>query len=239
MADFVIYAGQKSGKVAKRAAIVYENTDWGQDMANTLRTKFKAAGIEIVVDEGYAPNSPDLRPLVLKVKGSKPDVVTVTSYAADAIQIHKLLAQMKVDAMAYVGSAAGQIDSKFIASVGKEVTNNVYTTNGWAGYESTINTPFAKRFWDEFVAAHKLEPNELSVSAYAAAWVVKDAIERAGKAEPEAIREALATTRIQDTDLTRLVGYDIMMDAKGQNPHKRYVMQQIKSHKMVWPASGN
>jgi branched-chain amino acid transport system substrate-binding protein len=254
MADFVIYAGQKSGKVAKRAAIVYENTDWGQDMANTLRAKFKAAGVEIVVDEGYAPNSPDLRPLVLKVKGSKPDVVTVTSYAADAIQIHKLLAQMKVDAMAYVGSAAGQIDSKFISSVGKEVTNNVYTTNGWAGYESTINTPFAKRFWDEFVAAHKLEPNELSVSAYAAAWVVKDAIERAGKAEPEAIREALATTRIQDTDVTRLVGYDIMMDAKGQNPHKRYVMQQItngeyrtvwpeslasKSYKMVWPVSGH
>jgi branched-chain amino acid transport system substrate-binding protein len=254
MADFVIYAGEKTGKVAKRAAIVYENTDWGQDMANTLRAKFKAAGMEIVVDEGYAPNSPDLRPLVLKVKGSKPDVVTVTSYAADAIQIHKLLAQMKVEAMAYVGSAAGQIDSKFISSVGKEVTNNVYTTNGWAGYESTINTPFAKRFWDEFVAAHKLEPNELSVSAYAAAWVVKDAIERAGKAEPEAIREALASTRIQDTDLTRLVGYDIMMDPKGQNPHKRYVMQQItngeyrtvwpeslasKSYKMVWPVSGH
>jgi len=251
MADFVTYAGKITGKPAKTVAIVYENTDWGQDMANTLRARFKAAGIDIVLDEGYPPNSPDLRPLVLKIKGKKPDVVTVTSYAADAVQLHKLLAQMQVSAMAYVGSAAGQIDSNFIPLVGKDIANQVFTTNGWAGYESSITTPFAKRFWDEFVAANKVEPNELSVSAYAAVWVIKDALERAGKADPEAIRDALAKTRIEGTDLNKLVGYDIVIDAKGQNPLKRYAMQQItadgqyrtvwpenlasKSYRMVWP----
>ncbi|HYF19617.1 MAG TPA: ABC transporter substrate-binding protein [Ramlibacter sp.] len=251
MADFVSYASKVTGRQAKTVAMVYENTDWGQDMANTLRSKFKAAGIEVVLDEGYPPNSPDLRPLVLKIKGKKPDVVTVTSYAADAIQLHKLLAQMQVDAMAYVGSAAGQIDSNFIPTVGKDVSNLVFTTNGWAGYESAITTPFAKKFWDEFMAAHKVQPNELSVSAYGAMWVLKDALERAGKADPEAIRNALAKTRIEGTDLNKLLGYDIVIDEKGQNTKKRFVMQQIvngeyrtvwpehvasKSHKMVWPA---
>jgi branched-chain amino acid transport system substrate-binding protein len=250
IADFVTYAGKATGKPAKTVAIVYENTDWGQDMANTLRSKFKAAGVEVVLDEGYPPNSPDLRPLVLKIKGKKPDVVTITSYAADAIQLHKLLAQMQVDAMAYIGSAAGQIDSSFVPTVGKAVTNNVFTTNGWAGYESTITTPFAKRFWDEYVAAYKVQPNELSVSAYAAMWVIKDALERAGKADPEAIRAALAKTRIEGTDLNKLLGYDIVIDDKGQNSKKRFVMQQIsngeyrtvwpenvasKTYKMVWP----
>jgi branched-chain amino acid transport system substrate-binding protein len=252
MADFTIYASKLAGKPVKTVAMVYENTDWGQDMANTLRAKYKAAGIEIVLDEGYPPNSPDLRPLVLKIKGRKPDVVTVTSYAADAVQLHKLLAQMQVNAMGYIGSAAGQIDSQFIPLVGKNVAANVFTTNGWAGYESSITTPFAKKFWDEFVATNKVEPNELSVSAYAAAWVIKDALERAGKAEPQAIRDALAKTKIVGTDLNKLIGYDIVIDAKGQNPLKRYVMQQItpdgeyrtiwpenlasKSYKMVWPA---
>jgi len=252
MADFVIHQNKTSGKPAKTVAMVYENTDWGQDMANTLRAKFKAAGMEVVLDEGYPPNSPDLRPLVLKIKGRKPDVVTVTSYAADAVQLHKLLAQMQVNAMGYIGSAAGQIDSQFIPLVGKGIANQVFTTNGWAGYESSITTPFAKKFWDEFVAAHKVEPNELSVSAYAAAWVIKDALERAGKAEPQAIRDALAKTKIVGTDLNKLIGYDIVIDEKGQNPLKRYVMQQItadgeyrtvwpenlasKSYKVVWPA---
>lgn len=253
MADFVSFAGKATGKPAKTVAMVYENTDWGQDMANTLRAKFKAAGIEVVLDEGYPPNSPDLRPLVLKIKGKKPDVVTVTAYSADAVQLHKLLAQMQVGAMAYVGSAGGQIDSNFIPLVGKGITSQVFTTNGWAGYESSITTPFAKKFWDEFVAANKVEPNELSVSAYVAVWVIKDALERAGKADPEAIRNALAKTRIEGTDLTKLVGYDIVIDDKGQNPKKRYVMQQItpdgeyrtiwpenlasKSYRMAWPAN--
>lgn len=253
MADFVVHANKVTGKPAKTVAILYENTDWGQDMANTLRTRFKAAGIEVVLDEGYPPNTPDLRPLVLKVKGKKPDVVTVTSYAADAIQIHKLLAQLQVGAMAYVGSAAGQIDSGFLPAVGKDVAQNVFTTNGWAGYESAITTPFAKRFWDEFEATYKVKPNELSVSAYGAAWVIKDALERAGKADPEAIRDALAKTKIVGTDLNKLLGYDIVIDEKGQNPYKRYVMQQIsdgayrtiwpenvavKDYKFVWPQGG-
>src|SRR5690606_30443190 len=99
MADIGAYASKASGKPAKTVAMVYENTDWGQDMANTLRKKFKEQGVEIVLDEGYPPNSPDLRPLVLKIKGRKPDVVTVTSYSADAVQLHKLRAPMRADAM--------------------------------------------------------------------------------------------------------------------------------------------
>jgi branched-chain amino acid transport system substrate-binding protein len=188
---------------------------------------------------------------VLKIKGKHPDVVTVTSYAADAVQIHKLLSQMRVGGMAYIGSAAGQIDSKFIPLVGEKVADQIFTTNGWAGYDSVINTPFAHRFWDEFVAAYKVRPNELSVSAYGAVWVLKDALERAASAKPEDIRNALAKTKIVDTDLTHLLGYDIIIDAKGQNNEKRYVMQQIdgtkyrtvwpenlavKNYKMKWPA---
>ncbi|RJG02089.1 ABC transporter substrate-binding protein [Noviherbaspirillum sedimenti] len=237
--DFVDYVNKTTGKPAKSVAILYENTDWGQDMANTLRTGFKKIGVDVVLDEAYPPNSPDLRPLVLKVKGKKPDIVVATSYSSDAIQLHKLFAQMKVGAMAYMGNAAGQIDTNFLPSVGKEVANHVLTTNGWAGYASTVTTPFAKRFWDDFSGTYKVEPNELSVSAYGAVWVLKDALERAGKVDPESIRNALASTKIQNTDLTKLLGYDIEIDAKGQNQKKRYVMQQISDGKYytVWPAN--
>lgn len=252
MVDFVKYANDTTGKPAKTVAMLYENTDWGQDMANTLREGFKQIGMEVVLDEAYPPNSADLRPLALKVKGRKPDVVTVTAYAADAVQLHKLLAQMRVGGMAYIGSAAGQIDSNFIPLVGEKTANTVFTTNGWAGYDSVINTPFAQRFWDEFVAAHKVEPNELSVSAYGAVWVLKDALERAGSADPKAIRDALAETKMVGQPINKLLGYDIIIDETGQNTEKTFVMQQIdgtqyrtvwpenlavKDYKMAWPAN--
>ncbi|WP_035694276.1 ABC transporter substrate-binding protein [Azospirillum halopraeferens] len=235
--DFVVWAGEKSGRKPKTAAVIYENTDWGQDLAKTMRTRFKELGIEVVLDESYAPNSPNLRPLVLKLKGAKPDVISVTSYTGDAIQLQKLISQMQVDAMAVVGSAAGHVDRTFVPTVGVKGTDYTFTTNGWAGYESAVTTPFAKRFWDDYVAEHKTEPTELGVTAYADVWILKDALERAGKAEPQAIRDALAQTVMKGNDVTKLLGYDIAFDEKNQNTLKRFVVQQIVDGKYytVWP----
>jgi branched-chain amino acid transport system substrate-binding protein len=167
--DFVKWASETTGKKPKTLAFVYENTDWGQDLAKTLRTRFpKEMGLEIVLDEAYPPNSPDMRPLVFKIKGKNPDIISVTGYTADAIQIHKLFEQLQVNAMAIIGSAAGQADRTFVPSVGVKGTNYTFTTNGWAGYESCITTPFAKKFWDEFVATYKYEPTEFTICAYGA-----------------------------------------------------------------------
>ena len=71
-------------------------------------------------------------------------------------------------------------------------------------------------------------------------------------AYPSAILDAMVAPP-SNSDLNKLVGYDIVIDAKGQNPEKRYVMQQItadgqyrtvwpenlasKSYKMTWPAA--
>jgi branched-chain amino acid transport system substrate-binding protein len=238
--DYVKWISEKTGKKPKTVAIVAENTDWGQDLAKTLRNRFPSEmGLEIVLDESYPPNSPNLRPLVVKLKGKNPDLISVTSYTADAIQLHKLLAQIQVNAMGIIGSAAGQADRTFVPSVGIEATNYIYTTNGWAGYNSCITTPFAKTFWDDFKAEYNYDPTEFTVCAYGAVWVLKDALERAGKADRASIREALAKTDIRNTDLTKLLGFDVVIDAKGQNPYKRFVMQQIYEGKYftVWPAN--
>lgn len=235
--DFVQWAGEKTGKKPETAAIVYENTDWGQDLAQRMRDRFAENGVKVVLDESYPANSPDLRPLVLKIKGRKPDVISVTSYAADAIQIHKLINQMRIDALAVVGSGAGQVDPSFIPSVGAGGSEGIFTTNGWAGYESAITTPFAKRFWDEYVAEYGVEPSEFSVVGYSVVWILKDALERAGSADPKAIRDALAETRLEGNDITKLLGYDVVIDEKGQNTLKRFVMQQIAdgAYRTVWP----
>lgn len=235
--DFVSWASQKTGKRPRSVAIVYENTDWGLDLAKTLRAKFKAMNLDLVFDEAYPPNAADLRPLVLKLKGTRPDIITFTSYTGDAIHLQQLVAQTQLDAMAVIGSGAGQIDRTFVPTVGEKNTNYSFTTSGWAGYDSTITTPFAKRFWNDYVAQGKGDPTELSVSAYGTMWILKDALERAGTTKPDAIRDAIAKTRMKDNDLTKLLGYDVYFDQKGQNPSKRYVVQQIvdAKYKTVWP----
>ncbi|SME91128.1 amino acid/amide ABC transporter substrate-binding protein, HAAT family [Tistlia consotensis] len=237
-ADFIAWAGKTTGKQPKTGAIVYENTDWGQDLANTMRKRMAEMGIKVVFDESYPPNSPNLRPLVVKLKGAHPDVISMTSYTGDAVQLQKLIAQLRVDAMAIVGSAAGHVDRTFVPTVGVKAADMVFTTNGWAGYDSAITTPFARRFWDQYVGKYQADPTEFGVTAYADVWILKDALERAGSADPKAIRDALAKTDMKDNDITRLVGYDIAFDSKNQNTLKRFVVQQIKDGKYytVWPS---
>lgn len=235
--DFVRWASDNLDPKPKTAAIIYENTDWGQDLAKTLRKGFAENGLEVVLDESYSPNASNLRPLVLKLKGADPDIVSVTSYTGDAIQIQRLISQLRVEPMAVIGSAAGHADRTFVPTVGERDTNGVFTTNGWAGYDATVTTPFAQRFWDEYVAEYDVDPTEFAVSAYAAVWVLKDALERAGSDEPDAIRDALAETDMRDNDVTGLTGYRIAFDETNQNPHKRYIMQQIQDgqYSTVWP----
>lgn len=236
--NFVKWAAENLDPEPKSVAIIYENTDWGQDMAKTLREGFADSGLDIVMDESYAPNSSNLRPLVLKLKGTDPDIVSVTAYTGDAIQIQRLMTQLRIDPMAVIGSAAGHADRSFIPTVGERDTHGVFTTNGWAGYDATVTTPFAQRFWDEYVAEYDAVPTEFGVSAYAAVWVLKDALERAGSDDPDAIRDALAETDMRDNDVTGLTGYRIAFDETNQNTHKGFVMQQIQNgqYSTVWPA---
>jgi branched-chain amino acid transport system substrate-binding protein len=79
------------------------------------------------------------------------------------------------------------------------------------------------------------------VDAYVAMYVMADALERAGSADPKAIRDALANTKL-DSGPAMIVGYDaIEFDESGQNRHAALVMIQINDigagmeRITVWP----
>lgn len=235
---FVDWVGNNTGQKPATAALVYENTDWGQDLATRMRTLFNERGVQIVLDESYAPNSANLRPLALKLRNSGADLISVTSYAADAFQIHALIEQLRIDSMGVIGSGAGQVDALFVSTVGESASDYVLTTNGWAGYASTITTPFAERFWNDYVATYGVEPNsEFPFVGYSVIWILKDALERAASSDPLALRDALATTDMRGNDITKLLGYDVVIDETGQNPHKVFAVQQIVdgTYHTVWP----
>ena len=195
--DFAKWIVEKTKKSPKTLAIIYENTDWGQDLAKTIRKRAPEIGTKIVLDEPYPPNSPSLTPLATKFKGANADVVSITSYTADAILIHQLIEKLKIDAMGIIGSAAGQADRTFIPSVGIKGTNYIYTTNGWGGYDACVKTPWAKKLWNDFkqMTGGK-EMTEFSVLAYGATKVLLEALEQAKAADPESIRNALAKIKI-------------------------------------------
>jgi len=234
--EFLKWIGGKTGKPAKTMAMIYENTDWGQDLAKTLRRRAPEIKVKIILDEPYPPNSGNLMPLAVKIKGVNADVISITGYTVDDISICQLIERMRIEPMAVIWSGAGSLDQTFIPSIGYRGTNYQYTADGWGGYDACVKTPWAKKVWDDFKQMTGKNMSELSVDAYVAARVLTAALEKAKSTDPEAIRDALSQIKIKG-DLADFLGFPIEFDEKGQNPYKKYVTKQIYEGKyqLVWP----
>jgi branched-chain amino acid transport system substrate-binding protein len=77
------------------------------------------------------------------------------------------------------------------------------------------------------VAAHGRQPEHFAAESHAAIYVLVDAVRRAGSTSPEAVRDALATTKNLDTVLGSL-----SMSAEG-DAVLQPVFQQFQSGRLA------
>ena len=87
------------------AAILYVKNDWGQGLDGVFAARFKELGGTIVVDEGAAQDSKDVKTVAAKVKTAKPDVVYMPTYPALAVVAIKQMKDIGVTAPIVGGDA--------------------------------------------------------------------------------------------------------------------------------------
>jgi branched-chain amino acid transport system substrate-binding protein len=219
----------KNNGAPKNLAIVFENTNFGQSNAKSMRELATAAGMTIVADEGYQANSPDYKALLQKVQATNPEVVYYASYLLDATTLMRQSEQVglnpKLVTSAGTGFAVAEFPTEKGAGKYAEYTFSVsqwVPTPKWAG---------SMEFDASFTKATGAHPAYHAAEAYAALIVAADAINRAKSDQPQAIADALRKTKL-DTAFG-----PIQFDAKGQNPHPVLVTQvQGGQYKVVWPA---
>ena len=223
----------------KKLAFVYENGDWGTGFAAQWKKLAEEGGYEVVLDEPYPSTSTDLSPVVQKIKRAKPDVLLLTSNAADAILLTNTLAEYNVQLKAIIGSGGGHADPSFMKAVGKNAAQ-IFDIGEW---ETDVNKPGAKEANDKYKAKYGQNFTGEAVDAYLAIYVIADALERAGSLEPAKILEALRATDLSSGP-GMIVGYDkVAFDETGQNKHAALVIVQVNDtgngleRITVWPKS--
>ena len=223
----------------KKLAFVYENGDWGTGFAAQWKKLAEEGGYEVVLDEPYPSTSTDLSPVVQKIKRAKPDVLLLTSNAADAILLTNTLAEYNVQLKAIIGSGGGHADPSFMKAVGKNAAQ-IFDIGEW---ETDVNKPGAKEANDKYKTKYGQNLSGEAVDAYLAIYVIKDALERAGSLEPAKILEALRATDLSSGP-GMIVGYDkVAFDETGQNKHAALVIVQVNDagngmeRITVWPKS--
>jgi branched-chain amino acid transport system substrate-binding protein len=207
----------KSTGLPKSIAIVYENTNFGQANGGSMRTWAKTYGIPIVADEAYNAGSPSYTAMLQKVKEKAPDSIYFASYLLDATQLMKQARQVNLNPRVYTSAGTGFALPAFLSGAGKDAE---YTISGqqwmreskWPGSAKFADTVKAR--WGEYPSYH-------AVQAYVSLKIVADAIKRAGKWEPAAIRDAVAST-----DMLTIFGPIKFVNQQNQHPVLMTQVQQ-------------
>ena len=221
--QFFKWLAEKSGKRLEKVALLYEDTTFGQSQAKSQKALFtKENGFDIVADVTYPAGGRDFTAAVTKVKAANPDFILQSSLVNDAILMRKTMDQMGVKALIY-GQEGGNGHPDYIKNVGALAEREIF------GSFSCSDLPgdAVKAYADAYRAKYNLNPENQATFNYEAVLVLKDALERAGTDDREAIRKALAETAIPQGPLLVLPTDVLKFDAKGQ-ANLSSVMLQIQ-----------
>ena len=223
---------QRDGRDPKslKVAFAFENDPFSQDVRAGVLDDAKRLGMQVVIDDKLPPELNDMSATLNKVRALKPDLLVVSGHAKGATLATRQTKEMRV----YVPMLAmTHCDSAKIAeTLGKDAEgvlcasqwdSSLNYSDKWFGSATDYARDFNKRF--------NYEPPYQAAESTASVLTFVDALSRAASLEPEAVRDALATT-----DMQTFYG-NIKFDSTGKNIAKPMVLYQIQGseYKVVAP----
>jgi branched-chain amino acid transport system substrate-binding protein len=213
---------------AKTAAVLYDvASEAPNGQATLFKETFEKDGGQIVAFETYTTGDRDFSAQLTKIKAANPDVIFLPAYYNDAAGITRQARQQGITAQ-FVGSDAWS-SPEIIGLGGKEIEGSYFCNH----YSTEIATPIAKKFVADYTAKYGKAPDDVAALTYDAMGLLTQAIKEAGKADRQAIRDALAKI----AKFEGVTGTMQFQPGSG-DPIKSAVILQIKDGKFVWVANG-
>jgi len=175
---------------AKSAVLIQDqSSDYAKGLAKNFVETFEAAGGTIVAKEGYVTDDKDFNAILTNIKGKKFDVIFLPGYYKEAGLIIKQARELGITAP--ILGADGFDSEVLLQLAGAEALNNVYFSNH---YSNLDEDPMVQDFITKFKEKYGADPNAFHALGYDLGKYIADAITRAGSTDPEAIKDALAST---------------------------------------------
>jgi len=228
-----------------RIAVVYSDDPFSKAVLAAAKAQAKKAGLNIVLDESYSPNTTDFGPVVNKIISANADVLLGGGHYPDGATLARQLFDQKAN-LKWVSILVAPGDEKF-ASLG-QAAFGVTVGSQWEIQEKytpqfgPTAADFAKKFHDKY----KVEADYHSASGYQGGLLLQHAIEQAQSIDPDKVAEQL-----NKMDVTTFFGqYKVATDPKHhglQIGHKMVLAQWQRENgklarQVVWPEaakSGN
>ena len=194
-----------------KVAVLFENTAFGTSTSNGLREQAAGEGAEIVLFEPYSAGLTDASPLINKVKSSGANMLFPVSYLNDLILIIRGIKQVDLK-IAVNGGSGGFVIPDFYKNVG-DLAEGLLGVAHWNHDINTdaqrVNAVFQKQY-GEFLF-------EYAGGLVAQTFMIADALERAGSADPEKVRDAIAALDVSQGYAAMCPGGRVKFGPEGKN----------------------
>jgi branched-chain amino acid transport system substrate-binding protein len=180
-----------------RVAILARNDLFPTALANELEKAAKKRGYEIVYNEKYAIGAMDHAGALVQIKSLKPDWIFVSGYTNDLILVRKQMQDAGL-AAAVVTMISGPSYHEFVDSLGP-LAENVSSAVWWhpaSRYTGGDAFGSTAKYTEAFRARYKVEPDYANAVASLCGVVLQAAIEKAGSVDRAAVRQQLASLKM-------------------------------------------
>lgn len=228
----------------KTAVVIYPSDEFvGKALSSWMPKLLDANGWkQVLPPEGYLTNAADLSPHITKLQGRSPAVIAFAGLPGGAAKVMREVRRQGHQSV-IIGSQV-MADPDVANLLGPDGEGTIYVS--WYWWDANDRTrAFERKFLEETKkrGINKTGAHHVDASAYDIVYVLADAMKRAGvtgdpaklKAERNAIREALAATRI--AGVSGDICFDKERDAElgayiiGIKGGKRYLVDSHPSDK--------
>lgn len=207
----------------RKVAIYYDNSsDYSRGLYQVFKEEFTKLGGQVVAEEGFVAEDQEFRPTLTKFKNAGAELIYIPAYYEKVAKIISQARELGIN-VPFLG-ADGWDSPDLVAIAGAEALNNTYFTNHYSSQDPDEKIQkFVKAYKDKYGR----EPDAFAALGYDAAYLLADAIRRAGSTEPEAIKEALAATTNFE-GITGTLSFD-----EQHNPIKEISIIEMKDGKQT------
>ncbi|HLT03188.1 MAG TPA: amino acid ABC transporter substrate-binding protein [Geminicoccaceae bacterium] len=207
-------------------ALVGADAEFAQNAVDGARINAQEAGLEIVYDQSYPPNTTDFTSIIRAIQATNPDVVFVGSYPPDSAGMVRAANELDLQTNLFGGGMVGLQYASLQTSLGP-MLNGIVNYDFWVP-EPTLDFPGIQEFlakYQERAEGQGVDPlgHYLPPFAYAYMQVLGDAVEAVGSLDQEALADY-----IRDNEFDTVVG-PVRFGPRGEWATSRVLMVQFQN----------
>jgi branched-chain amino acid transport system substrate-binding protein len=195
-------------KAKKVAVLSSVSNAYSVGLAKFFKETFTANGGIIVSEKNFSEGDKDFRAQLTAVKAAGADAVFVPSYYTEAALIARQARDLGLNVPFFGGD--GWVADQLLEIGGEALNGCYYSTHFSPENQDPVVQAFVKKFKARWGANEN--PDAFAALGYDAAYVLVDAIKRAGSTEGPKLRNALAATK-NFSGVTGVTNIDANRDA--------------------------